>query len=619
MNRVLLGSMIGLLALAGGCAGVKSDVSPSGTAGAGNATGLGGFGGSTSPPPMPCQGQCTDFPTTPITDGNVPGNAPDIFGPAGSGSSGGPCLIEPQDNTLFPNNWLRPRFRFTGGAGLYEIRLHAANQANDLVVHTSNTTWTMPKAIWTALAIHTRDMPIQVTVRSAPAGGGQVALGSQVNFTIAPVGAAGKLVYWSTSGTTYFNGQPTGTETVLNGFAVGDEGVVEVLRPYVGATPQVAMQTYDQGQNKRPVKCIGCHTSTPDGSYIAFNDFYPWGAVLASGTSPAGMAPPASILGVGGLNAITQPWVGITTFSQAHWASGDRIMVAPLGTCDVNGMPLQPCNRGNGADMDQKPGLAWFDLESAAAPDINNGVAPALRGTAWNWIYAPVTGAYAAAPSWSRDGTKVLFTMTDKVKSGRLGTSANAHLYTVPYSKAGPQPATPVPGDGSAAGKAQYYGVLSANDKMIAYNELDATVAGTTHPPLDSMDTSPLDGMYAQPQTEIFVIPATGGTKRKLAANSPAQCPGQMQSPGINNSWPKWSPQVETSGNRTYYWLIFSSWREGGKYPTGGPIAQLFMTAVTTDEINVYTNYPAVYLWNQPTTSSNHTPAWDRFQIPDVM
>ena len=128
-----------------------------------------------------------------------------------------------------------------------------------------------------------------------------------------------------------------------------------------------------------------------------------------------------------------------------------------------------------------------------------------------------------------------------------------------------------------------------------------------------------LDGMYAQPKTEIFVIPTTGGTKHRLAANDPPQCPGQPTSPGINNSWPKWSPQVETSGSRTYYWMIFSSWRDGGHYPTGGPIAQLYMTAVTVDEINIVTNYPAVYLWNQPATNSNHTPAWDRFQIPDVM
>jgi hypothetical protein len=67
----------------------------------------------------------------------------------------------------------------------------------------------------------------------------------------------------------------------------------------------------------------------------------------------------------------------------------------------------------------------------------------------------------------------------------------------------------------------------------------------------------------------------------------------------------------------TFYWLIFSSWREGKRYPTGGPIAQLYVTAVMTDETSIHT-YPAIYLWNQPSGSSNHTPAWDIFQIPDV-
>ena len=65
-------------------------------------------------------------------------------------------------------------------------------------------------------------------------------------------------------------------------------------------------------------------------------------------------------------------------------ATGDHIMVAPLGTCGSG----QPCSRGNGMDMDQQSGLAWFDLESAATVDINN-LATSLKGTAWNWIYPP--------------------------------------------------------------------------------------------------------------------------------------------------------------------------------------------------------------------------------------
>ena len=89
----------------------------------------------------------------------------------------------------------------------------------------------MAKPMWQALAQHTRDMPITVSVRSAPLTGGSVTIGVDTHFTVAPVPASGKMVYWSTSGSTYFNGQPTGSETILNGFAVGDESVVPVLRP----------------------------------------------------------------------------------------------------------------------------------------------------------------------------------------------------------------------------------------------------------------------------------------------------------------------------------------------------------------------------------------------------
>ena len=148
MNRAgLVLSMTFTFASALGCAGVKPTATPSGTAGgSGNSTGLGGFGGSMTQP-MPCVGMCMDFPATPRIEAGAPANAATIFGDPGSGAAGGPCIIEPQENTLLPYNWLRPRFRFTTGAGLYEIRLHAANQANDLVVYTTSTTWTMPKEI----------------------------------------------------------------------------------------------------------------------------------------------------------------------------------------------------------------------------------------------------------------------------------------------------------------------------------------------------------------------------------------------------------------------------------------------------------------------------------------
>ncbi len=190
-------------------------------------------------------------------------------------------MSEPEIGALFPNNWLRPRFKYAalGGQNLFEIRLHAASQLNDLVVYTSNTTWAMPKDIWLGLTTHTVDTPIDVTVRGANVVGGQVMgqvmLGSSGPITIAPVGAAGSIVYWTTSG-----------GSALKGFSVGDESVVTALSP-----GQVQMKT----AGGAAVSCVGCHTSTPDGLYASLVAQGPWSNVLGSVQGMNAGAQPAFI------------------------------------------------------------------------------------------------------------------------------------------------------------------------------------------------------------------------------------------------------------------------------------------------------------------------------------
>src|SRR5262245_26607263 len=137
----------------GGDTGTSSSGATANTGGAGHGSGgaggdLFGTGGTINTGPF------LDFPKDPIIDATAPPNAPTLFGPAGSGMpSGGPCLFEPEPGALFPNNWLRPRFRFAPGANqnLFEIRLHADNEVNDLVVYTGDTSWKMPKPMWTGL------------------------------------------------------------------------------------------------------------------------------------------------------------------------------------------------------------------------------------------------------------------------------------------------------------------------------------------------------------------------------------------------------------------------------------------------------------------------------------
>jgi len=614
-----------------GCAGVKQSISTTGSGGgSGAVTGSGGSNGSggaggTSPPPVACSGPCDDFAGGPFgpdgTSGSVPSGAAQIFGNGGSGS-GGPCLFEPQDGTLFPNNWLRPRFSWTATGDLYELRVSVGNQADDLVVYTAQTSWMMPATMWRALTVDSGDLAISVTISSSSHGGAP-STGSTNTFTIAPVGAAGNLVYWSPMGSTNAGTGPV-SPTKLSGFSVGDEGITEVLTPADLAMNGV-WQTMDVAYTKRAVTCIGCHTSTPDGDYIAFNDAYPWGGVLASGQLGQMGASPVSYVGAGGYNAFIQPWVGITTFSSNHWSDQDRIVVAPLGTCGDGA----PCSSGSSIDSDQQSGLAWFDLANATSYIGTADPATTLKGTGWNWIYPPDTTnkKYAAAPSWSHQPQPsddfVVFTMTSNVKSGRLGTGT-AHLYQVPYSKTAAQTPSAIPGDGSDPAYAQYYGTLSADDAYIVYDRIPASTAAANHTNLDKSATgcnpSPCvwEGMYMQPQTELYVIPTAGGTGTRLAANDPPQCPGQMGSPGINNTWAKWSPEVETAPNGDlYYWVIFSSWRQGMVDANGSPIAQLFMTVIVKTELGLHT-YPAVYLWNQPPNVSNFTPAWDVFKIGPV-
>jgi hypothetical protein len=622
MKRVSLLALFVSIGFGLGCAGVKpmSTTTGAGGSGAGNGSGGAGtgFGGSSggSGPSTTCNGPCDDFGGGPFgpdgTTSTVPPGATTIFGGTPS-PGGGPCVYEPQDGTLFPNNWLRPRFSWTGTGDLYQLRVSAANQADDLVVYTTDTTWTMPAAMWRGLGADSADTALTVTVSSSSHGGAPAA-GNPVSFTIAPVGASGNLVYWSPSGSTN-GGMMVSGQTTLNGFAVGDESITQVLTcSGTQANCDIkssGWETDDQGLNLRPVSCIGCHTSTPDGNFISFNDFYPWGGVLASGeataTAPKGSAP--TFLGPGGYKAFIQPWVGISTYSQNHWMDGDHVVVAPLGTTST--------------DTDQQPGLAWFDLESAAALPQGQNPFQVLKGTAWNWIYAPSAGNYAAAPSWSKatGDDFVVFTMTSNVTSGRLGTGTG-HLYQVPYSKTGAQAATPIPGDGSNASFAQYYGTLSGDDAYVVYDQVPASTAVTKHnAPSGSCSSPPCtwDGMYMQPASELFVIPTSGGTGVRLAANDPPMCAGQQTSPGINNTWAKWSPQ-STPGpdGTTYYWIIFSSWRQGmTDSTTGEPIAQLFMTAIVKTELGIKT-YPAVYLWNQKADVSNFTPAWDVFKIGSV-
>jgi hypothetical protein len=554
-TSVLLALSLGSVALAASCGdGGGNTGGGSTTSGAGghkttsSSAGGGGNGGglftSSSTGPM---GPFSDFPKSPILDGSAPANADTLFGPAGSGDpSGGPCLFEPEPGALFPRNWLRPRFRWNAGPNqnLFEIRLHTDAEVNDLVVYTTSSSWTMPKDMWTALASHAEDVPITMTVRGAQVQNGaivgSVAVGSTGPMTIAPADASGAIVYWTTSG-----------GSALKGFVAGDEVVSPALMP-----AQVKMGTVGGSS----VTCVGCHTSTPDGSYAGFTAQGPWGNALASvEQATVGAVPP--FLGAGALATLQQfGELGIQTYSKAHFQQGDRVMIAPFGSL-------------------QNSQLAWFDLEASQSG----------MGTAYGFLQRNGDSRGVGAPAWSHDGKTVVYVSTNAEVTGRLD-AGDADLYAVPYNGRQGGDAAPIAG-AADPDLEEYYPAFSPDDALLTFNRIPKNT-----------------NMYNAAPAEVFVIPSGGGSATRLAANDPPACTGRT-SPGVTNSWPKWSPEATTANGKTYYWIIFSSTRA----PMANP--QLFITGVVVNGSNVET-HGAIYLWNQPETENNHTPAWDFFKIP---
>jgi hypothetical protein len=586
--------------------------------------GLFGDGGNSSGSLVsPCNNQCSDFSSTPIIDTNTPTTAPNMFGsPTNGAQSGGPCLIEPQlssgttPGALFPNNWLRPRFVLGAPSGqtIFEIRLHNSIETNDLLVYTTATTWTMPKALWTALAAHVQDSPITVTVRGTTSSG-PPALGSTGTFTIAPAPAGGSMVFWAAQGM-----DMNAMNTSLQGFHVGDETTEVALT--TGQVQQTVLATPGGGQNlpnmpTQQVTCIGCHTATPDGNYAAFTAQWPWPIALASvqGTSvgqfPSWLPKAGAQFNLSpdnagmywnytGANDVSPYMLGISTLSTAHYATGDRILITSEGsawyTPPTTGN-TSACTVSTGCPTGIVAQLEWFDLEETTA-GVGSGPIPRTGDTTVNGQTCPGGGECSAgAPNWSHDGNNILYVSTDTgVEDGRMG-HGNTDIKVVGYNNKQGGTVQAVSGASDPAYN-EYYPAWSPDDNIIAFNRV-AAPSGTFN-----------GNMFIEPTAEVFVVPAQmNATATRLVANDPVSCTG-AKSPGVQNSWPKWCPTSTAAGNgNTYYWLTFASKRNGTE-------AQLFVTGVVVGSNGTIETYPAIYLWNQNPMINNEIPAWDNFQIP---
>ncbi len=533
----------------------------------------------------------------------------------------GVCLIEPPNGALFPRDGLPPRFRFQPlpGEDLWRITLSSQPETHALVVYTTRPQWTMDEVMWRNLTTHIAGQaPVSVSVRGVDSRAGGTLSETQASFEIAPVDAGGTIVYWAANGA--YN---AGGETKLVGFQFARAGTVDVLRPEdVAEAPTLDQRGEPKAEDGEDpartgrVRCIGCHASTPEGDAVAFVDSWPWNSVVASIIDENIGQRPTYVTQAAG-RVLQQPWQGAPAFSKAYWGPDRFYMLQSFGN-DVTGWPTDDKNPANADHLDR---LVWFDLAFGvpeSLPDSGKELHDAvqsLEGEAFGFIERQGDARGAVNPTWSHDGETIAYVSASKTLDGHSGgkfteptDEVKTDIYQVPFNAGKGGAATPV--DGASFDEfGEYYPDYSADDAWIAF-----TRAGSTQGPV-----------YYRPDGEIYIVPASGGTPTRLAANQPPECTGQA-SPGVINSWPKWSPTVRESGGKTYYWLIFSSARAyAGQFtlpqdefsPQDTRSSQLYLAPVVVEADAVRT-YPAIYLYNQTTNTTNLTPAWDEFKIPNV-
>jgi len=598
-----------------------------------------------------CAANCTDFDLGPVgSDAGIdpitlnPDNIdPNLF--SGTATGAGPCIVEPQEGTLFPRNWLRPRVNFFNGATAgvkYRLTFHTAREAHDLVAYVSGEKlpWAMPQSIWHALALNVMEEDITLTVRASTGGE------SSVKFRIAPAEVAGTIVFWHT---TQYKAAP-GT-SALYGFRPGDEGVVSALTPeqittkMMGASGQPSSENGRSGATAGTAICVGCHTSTPDGMAVTTTDDWPWNVAVSNIDSSKGtVGTLPSFVTTAGMVMANTSWQGVTSFSRDDWTAGNRRYVGSWAPRTISTDPGQVWQiwAGNASETMTKTGqdwLIWVNLASTAnvpAPTGTNSgqVFPAIvsaQGDLWGIIARNGDTRGAVTPNWSHNGQRIAYTSTDSTTDGRVGpnptsntpTLTAADIYVVPFNGGQGGDAKPVPG-AAEANYGEYYPAFSGDDAYIAYNR------------------APMDGkaLYYRPDAEIYLVPSAGGTAQSLAANNPPACTG-LTTATIHNSWPKWSPLPKVVNGATYYFLIFSSTRYSkNMIDTGSPdynlkyaaASELYLATIKV-QAGTVTTYPGIYLWNQNylvTTDANNkatvtfspglhvTPAWDEFAIPKV-
>ncbi len=199
--------------------------------------------------------------------------------------------------------------------------------------------------------------------------------------------------------------------------------------------------------------------------------------------------------------------------------------------------------------------------EDIAILDIDSGSITLVPG-------ASDPSVIETMPGWSPDGQTLAFVRSTRSGSG-FNVTDDADIFTVPVTGGEPTALAGASGDGL-----NYYPSYSPDGLWLTF---------TRHTNTASQDT------YSAPEAEVFLVPAEGGERLRIAANDG---PAGEPLTNVSNSWATWS--------RDGRFLAFSSKRNDPNY-------DIFVTEVAADG----STSPAIPLQGAAEPGIfEHTPAW---------
>jgi hypothetical protein len=442
---------------------------------------------------------------------------------------------------------------------------------------------TLSQIEWNDLATtNANGSPVAVTVRATPANAQCVSASPQsVSINFAKENLTGGIYYWQSA--TY--GGVAGT---TGGIYYHDFGTFD-------PTPTPFWTSGSTGT------CIGCHTLSKDGVRMSlmnddpdaddeFGDVHTLTMDVASRTVLGGH----------------QISPGFQTFTHDH-----QYLIASTFKGAMGGPPPPP------------PGGA---VDTSFAVWTGDGATLVLTN-------ALPTGTQGTQPNLSQDDKTLVFVAPGLVNGASSISTAGDHhfmggsLWSAAFDESASTLSGYAPFLTATGSQNFYYPDQSVDGHWVIFNENDDTSAANNNG----------DCFYSrQARVKMMHFPPQSG-------DQPLDLPNLDVADGLTNSWPRWSPALQTYKNHQILWVTFSSNRDYGLhlknggfdnyYPPESPsydqpqpatkqgvtfdnyaAPQIWMAAVIVDPTpsldSTDRSFPAFWLPFQDVTAHNHSAQW---------